>query len=1326
MKVLNYYLFVLLFFSISTYAQDWQQLNPGAGGRVQGVSCDPSTPGRMFVASDMEGFYYSNDYGTSWNWSGKDLPTTFVLKIEGRGNKFFVGHAKGLSKSTNKGSSYTLVQETADKTIGVIEIDPSNTNNIYAGINWRGNDGHLSHYPQETTDTKQIWYSHDGGNTWNTSSWANFGSGDPRVQSIQVLPTNSNHVYIATSDGLYKSTNKGSNWSKVNGPSGIDNQYCWGADFTKDGKWIYALYRKGGFTRLFAQNIASGTWTDLGKGAWDSHNMWEPLVYQDDNSSKHYVLVSQRDQNPNEGLFEAEVSINGSTPSASFQVIMYHNGTSNALNYDIGWNYYVTNNRNKTYYPGTWNNTGYTRGVFTQSQQSYFTGDAAKGNADWRVVSTGYVKSLNGLDFYRSRGTASTFTYDVAGIDNYLIQGQADNLALESWDNGGSWVQSRTTFGVQDGHGVHVIPSNPAIVLMDAAAGFGGGNPAANSNLLYKVIDKNAPDHNWQRLAFGTSDTDKKGLPKNRIWQFHADPNDYKRLYVITHTGLYLCDDIVSLINTGAPYFRKIHTGSTLGAGFSINSSNTNEVYYKDNSGVYKGTRNGNGEYSWTQMTRSSGQTNNLQWGGVAVINKGGNKYVYTYERYKGIVRADNGATQFGASAVLWDADLFNYLEEPAWYDPAHHIIQTSAMYADGDDLYITYHVWEDVRWGYGIMKGTVQNDGSVNWQDWTSDLHYSTTKQIKKIGSKLYVATQGSGIFTRKLNGGQADALPPIDEQGWESPNANQYFIFSDAAKANDLSWDASGNVLSSFSSGQAIEGTESRYVEGLDQSVAPGADHSLVINFSSLNASGGTLNLSAYGIGGSLSNINIKIGSTDGGYHDVLNNTISANSWSDISIPLSGGTFDATNFNKIIIERWGGGVSKFYLDKIFINGTEVSDGTGGGTTPPPTGNGDCDAVSSAGKPNPPCQVWVESTGTTTAKLHWNDNSDNETYFDIQAQLAGDTYRASGMPDGGTNATSVDISGLVENGTYTFRIKAVNGNGGSVWVETDQVTLGGGSSNVPVSGVTLSDTQLSIEEGNTDIVVASVLPNNASNTNVTYSSNNTSVASVNNSGLITAVNAGTAVITVTTQDGGFTDQVNVTVTSASIPPTGNGDCSATSGGGKPNPPCGVWVEATSATTAILHWNDNSDNETYFDIQAQLEGDSFRASGMPDGAANGTSVEITGLIAGAKYIFRIKAVNGSGGSVWVETDQVQLFSGGRLAGQEHVFDKMVIAPNPSNGQFIIQSDTAGTGFIVNQLGVKVSDITWQEGSTSFSLSLASGMYVLISNDSNERKKLIIR
>ncbi|BDD00782.1 Ig-like domain-containing protein [Persicobacter psychrovividus] len=1172
----NFFFLLTLLLSLvgTANAQYWQSLNPGAGGRVQGLSCDPTVPGRMFMASDMEGFYYTSDYGTSWQWAAKNLPTAFILVAKGHGDTFYVGHAKGLSISPDKGASYTHPSVMADKTIGVITVDAQQPDHIFAGINWRGNDGHLRHYPQETTDVKQLFYSTDGGQNWHKSSWDAYASGDPRVQSITVHPNHSSQIFISTADGLFKSTNTASSWSLVSAPAGLDGAACWGADISADGKWLFALYRKGGFARLFVQDLANGQWQDLGKGSWDSHQMWEPLVYQDSQNDTYHVLVSQRDQNPNEGLFEATVDLSShASASAVFQVVMSHNGNNSSVPYDIGWNYYVANCRNKTYFPAAWNLPEVERGVFTQAQQSYFTGDAAKGNEGWRVVSTGYVKTENGLDFYRSRGTASTFTYDMAGHGNYLIQGQADNLALESWDNGGSWVQSRTTFGVQDGHGVHIIPTDPAIVLMDAASGYGGGNPAANSNLLYKTLDLDQPNHNWQKLAFGTSAADKKGLPKNRIWQFHADPEDYKRLYVITHTGLYLCDDIVSLINTGAPYFRKIHSGTSLGADFAFDTENTDKVYYKDNSGTYKGSRNSDGSYSWQQMSRSTGQTNNMHWGGLAVVNRDGHRYTYTYERYKGIVLAKDEATTFEASAVLWDADLFNYLEQPDWYDPSHHIIQTNDMLADGHTLYVTYQIWEDVRWGYGVMKGIVQADGSVQWSSWTDDLHYSTTKKMKLINGKLYLATQGAGLLARKINGQTADPLPPIDEGGLQPPVNIIYNIYTDAATTAGLAWGSFGNVESSASTAQAAEGSASRYVQGLDQSVAPGADHALTISFDPLKATGGTLELSGYGIGGSMNGLNVKLQSADGGNINHTNKSFPANQWGTVSVPLSGGSFDASQFSQITIERWGGGASKAYIDKILISGVEVSPG------------------------NP--------------------------------------------------------------------------------------------STVPVTGVQISTAPLRLALEEEQLLDFAVLPANATNQAVIFSSQNEAVATVSSEGLVRASGLGNTTITVTTADGGFTDVIDVEAYVNT-----NGDCDAVSGGDKPNPPCQVWAQVTSESSVVLHWQDNSDNEAFFEVQAQEEGDSFRGANMPKPAADNEAVSISGLNIGRKYTFRIKAKNSAGASIWVESSQVELMENLRLM-NDAFKEKGKVYPNPASGLLTITHRKGERLHIIDATGrpLKMIDIS---------------------------------
>ena len=65
---------------------------------------------------------------------------------------------------------------------------------------------------------------------------------------------------------------------------------------------------------------------------------------------------------------------------------------------------------------------------------------------------------------------------------------------------------------------------------------------------------------------------------------------------------------------------------------------------------------------------------------------------------------------------------------------------------------------------------------------------------------------------------------------------------------------------------------------------------------------------------------------------------------------------------------------------------------------------------------------------------------------------------------------------------------------------------------------------------------MATVAPANATNKNVTWSSNNTGVATVDENGTVTGVAAGSAVITATTVDGGFTASCQVTVTASTRP----------------------------------------------------------------------------------------------------------------------------------------------------------------------------------------------
>lgn len=82
-------------------------------------------------------------------------------------------------------------------------------------------------------------------------------------------------------------------------------------------------------------------------------------------------------------------------------------------------------------------------------------------------------------------------------------------------------------------------------------------------------------------------------------------------------------------------------------------------------------------------------------------------------------------------------------------------------------------------------------------------------------------------------------------------------------------------------------------------------------------------------------------------------------------------------------------------------------------------------------------------------------------------------------------------------------------------------------------TAVTLDESSIAITTGKTRQLTATVLPEDAGNKNVTWSSSDDEVATVDENGLVTAVGDGDAVITVTTTVGGLTAQCSVNVTSA-------------------------------------------------------------------------------------------------------------------------------------------------------------------------------------------------
>ena len=145
------------------------------------------------------------------------------------------------------------------------------------------------------------------------------------------------------------------------------------------------------------------------------------------------------------------------------------------------------------------------------------------------------------------------------------------------------------------------------------------------------------------------------------------------------------------------------------------------------------------------------------------------------------------------------------------------------------------------------------------------------------------------------------------------------------------------------------------------------------------------------------------------------------------------------------------------------------------------------------------------------------------------------ETLIAVVLPEDTTNkrvswSSSDDTVALVDNTGRVFALKkgtaviTVTSEDGGFTAECHVTVV------VSVESVSLNTTEITLIKGESDTLIPSILPEEATNKTVIWSSTNENVAIVDQTGKVTALAAGHAVIMATTEDGGFIAQCLVTV----------------------------------------------------------------------------------------------------------------------------------------------------------------------------------------------------
>ena len=163
-------------------------------------------------------------------------------------------------------------------------------------------------------------------------------------------------------------------------------------------------------------------------------------------------------------------------------------------------------------------------------------------------------------------------------------------------------------------------------------------------------------------------------------------------------------------------------------------------------------------------------------------------------------------------------------------------------------------------------------------------------------------------------------------------------------------------------------------------------------------------------------------------------------------------------------------------------------------------------------------------SAGSETLTYQWQQKTaaSGSDWTDISQETSA-SYTIS--------STTTSMSG------NQYRCVVKSASGVSVTSAAATLTVQAKPASVPVTGVKLDKTSLTLQETGSDTLTATVEPADATNKDVTWASSNSAVATVDATGNVKAVGAGEATITVTTADGGFTDTCTVTVEKPYTPP---------------------------------------------------------------------------------------------------------------------------------------------------------------------------------------------
>ena len=638
--------------------------NPGIG-RINAITVDPNNSNIIYIGAPAGGCWKTTDGGQTWN------PLTDNLSSLG---------------------------------VSGIAIDPTNSNIIYLATgDGDGND----------TYSIGVMKSTDGGVTFN-STGLNWSTAQSRVmRRIIIDPTNTNILFVATSNGLWKTTDAGVNWTSTLSGSIRDVEFN-----TGNANTIYACTSNKFYTSTTGGN--NGSFTQITSGTPNSSAGRLSIAVTADDADYVYILASNGGDSSFKGLYRStnggiSFSLRTSTPNV-FGYATDGTDSGGQAWYDMALAV-SPSNKNEVYTGGVnvWKSTNGGLTLTALSQWSWPTGGYEYVHADIHTLdylgNTLFCGSDGGI--FKSTNNGGSFTDLTSGIQHsqfYRIGASSDpNIIMAGAQDNGCYL-------LKNGTWTHVTGADGMECIVDYS----------NNNIMYStsqngtVYKSNNGGSSFNNITYNISGTGAWVTP------FTLDPVNSNTIYL----GY---DEIWKSTNGGNTWNSITNFNSSKLKSLVVAPSDNNTIYAATDNSIKRST---NGGTNWTTIT--AGLPNNA----ITYISVHNLDPTTLWVSLSG---SSNGqkvykSTNGGTSWTNVSGNLPNL--------PINCIVYE---YGSNNGIYV------------GTDMGVYyKNDDLIQWQAFMTDLPNVIVNEleIEYNSGKIRAATYGRGIWESDLF---TSAIPPI-----------------------------------------------------------------------------------------------------------------------------------------------------------------------------------------------------------------------------------------------------------------------------------------------------------------------------------------------------------------------------------------------------------------------------------------------------------------------------------------------------------------------------------------------------------------------------------